>query len=69
MSERSRVVFAVLHLGRSGMEVVSERGGRKRKVNITWHRKDVSDAPPEDWANQVSKELDFQDSDRMPDMG
>jgi hypothetical protein len=51
------------------MEVVSERGGRKRKVNITWHRKDVSDAPPEDWASQVSKELDFQDSDRMPDMG
>jgi len=61
-----KLAFAVLHLGSNGMEVVAERKGKRRKVLITWQRKDTSDAPPADWPKMVSGELDFQDSDRTP---
>jgi hypothetical protein len=69
MAADDKLVFAVLHLGKNGMEVVASRSGRRRKVNVTWHRKEASDLPPADWDDQVFKELDFQDSDRMPDFG
>lgn len=70
MAEKDhKVVFAVIHVGKNGMEVVSQREGRRRLVSITWSRKETSDLPPEDWADQASQEMDFQDSDRMPDMG
>jgi hypothetical protein len=69
MAEGHKVVFAVIHLGKNGLETVCERGGRRRRVNVTWSRKELSDLPPENWAEQAAGEMDFQDSNRMPDIG
>jgi hypothetical protein len=60
--DKDRMVFVVLHLGKSGMEVIAERSGVRRRVNVTWHRAEKDDIPPEDWPNQVRQEMDFQDS-------
>lgn len=61
MAEKGELVFAVLHLGRNGMEVVSEREGKRRRVSVTWPHQ-TSDLPPDGWEQQVKGELDFQDS-------
>lgn len=72
-----RIAFVVLHFGRQGMEVVVEEPGpsgpalgpRRRLVTITWHQKEATDVPPADWHAMVKGELDFQDSNPMPDFG
>jgi len=56
------MVFSVLRLGESKLEVVAQGPTRRRKVEITWSRKDPDDVPPENWADQVKKELSYQDS-------
>lgn len=61
-----KLVNAVLHFGKSGMEVVAERNGKRRKVDIVWHRKVTSDVAPPDWPTMVTGELDFQDSPKSP---
>jgi len=59
-----KLAFAVLHLGKNGMEVITEDNGRRRHCNLTWNTQTPTDLPPEDWPGMVQGELNFQDSDR-----
>lgn len=59
-----KLAFAVLHLGKNGMEVITEHGSKRRHCNVTWSMSTTSDVPPTNWAEQVLGELNFQDSDR-----
>jgi len=65
-----KIVMAVLHLGKQGMEVVTEQvtptGPRRRAVSLTWMTKLGEDLPPAEWPALVRGEIDFQDSNRMP---
>lgn len=61
-----KLVTAVLHLGKNGLEVIAERNGRHRKIELVWYRKTSSDVAPKDWSAMVKNELDYQDSGRNP---
>ncbi len=56
-----KLAFAILHLGKNGMEVITDHGGKRRHCNLTWSTSKTSDLPPEDWPSQVMGELNFQD--------
>lgn len=58
-----KLIFAVLHLRKNKMEVVSEdRTGRRRKVDVSWLSKEKTNSPPVFWPESVEGELDYQDS-------
>jgi hypothetical protein len=57
--------FAVVHIGQNRMEVVAERAGVRRKVEIAWQTKVQTDVPPPHWDAQVRGELDFQDAEDL----
>lgn len=60
------LVWSVLYLGSSGIEACAKDSkGTRRKVNVTWHRKDRTDVPPEDWPKMIEGELAFQDSEKV----
>jgi hypothetical protein len=59
-----KLAFAVLHLGRNGMEVITQHGEKRRHCNVTWNMATTTDVPPKNWNEQVMGELNFQDSDR-----
>jgi len=62
---KMKLAFAVLYLGRSGMEVlVDDASGKRRHCQLTWSKKTPTDVPPIDWPAQVVSELNYQDSDR-----
>jgi len=58
-----KLLFVVVHLGKSKMEVVCDWKGKKRKVEVCWMAKQQTDLPPTTWAAMVQEELEVQDSD------
>jgi hypothetical protein len=57
-----QLMAAVLHLGKSKMEVVlDDDTGTRRRINVHWMRKKGPvDAPPEDWLSSVEGEVKYQ---------
>jgi len=59
---KPRLCFAVVHVDQQRLEAVAEVSGKRRWVEIRAWSKDPMAFPPADWADQVFKELAFQDS-------
>lgn len=58
-----KLQFVVLYKGQSRLDaVVEEDTGKRRRVGVSWLRKEKSDLPPADWLDQVLKEIEFQKS-------
>lgn len=56
-----RLLCVVLYHEKSKMIVlVEDRDKIRRQINITWHRREISDVPPKNWLDKVRKEVGFQ---------
>lgn len=56
-----KIWFVVLHRGKSKVVAsVEDRAGHRRLVEYKWLGKGKEDIPPEQWADQVSKEAELQ---------
>jgi hypothetical protein len=61
-----KLLWCVLHLGNSGMEVVAEDAqGLRRKVDLSWLVKENPDHPPPNWPSIIQGEMDYQDSEKV----
>lgn len=59
-----KLLFVVLHLGKSKLEVtVEDDGGHRRRVGFVWHAKEQSDIAPAHWPESIVGELAFQDAE------
>lgn len=54
-----RIVRAVLHLGKSRMDVVVDLGDELVKVGYQWVSKEQTDVPPARWPLLIQKEIEL----------
>lgn len=59
-----RLIFVVLHLGKSFLEVVLQNGaGKRRRIRVQWIGKVQTDVPPANWFETAEGEFEYQDSE------
>ena len=53
--------YVVLHLNQNRMDAVGEdSAGHRRKVEVNWATKDLTNSPPVGWSGMVEEEMRFQ---------
>jgi hypothetical protein len=56
-----KLLFAVLHLGKSKLEVTVQDGeGHRRRIEFTWLEKEQSDVVPSHWPSSIDGEVEYQ---------
>lgn len=56
-----KLLFAVLHLGKSKMEATVQDGdGHRRRIEFTWFEKNQSDVVPSHWPSAIDGEVEYQ---------